>query len=94
MEEFLLFFLIIFVFFISINKLYKKGEVITIKSTIDGHTYLVRKLPDAKEAANLLAKINQKIQRLLESLIATAGISSFAHKSARSLILMAPSKRE
>ena len=73
MEEFLLFFLSIFVFFISINKLYKKGEVITIKSTIDGHTYLVRKLPDAKEAANLLAKINQKIQRLLESLKSVRG---------------------
>lgn len=68
MEEFLLFFLSIFVFFISINKIYKKGEVITVKSTIDGNIYLVRKLPDAKEAANLLSKINQKIQFLLSSL--------------------------
>ena len=54
MEEFLLFFLSVFVFFIVINKVYKKGEIISIKSSIDNEIYIVRKLPDAKQAANKL----------------------------------------
>ena len=58
MEEFLLFFLSIFVFFIVMNKLYKKREIVSIKSTVDNQIYIVRKLPDAKDAANKLANIN------------------------------------
>ena len=68
MEEFLLFFLSIFVFFILINKLYKNGEVVSIKSKVDGRDYIVRKLPDAMGAANKLAEINSKVQRLIHSL--------------------------
>ena len=68
MEEFLFFFLSIFVFFILINKLYKNGEVISIKSNIDGRNYIVRDLPDAMNAANKLAEINSKVQRLINSL--------------------------
>ena len=68
MEEFLLFFLSIFVFFILINKLYKNGEVVSIKSKVDGRNYIVRKLPDAMGAANKLAEINSKVQRLIHSL--------------------------
>ena len=43
MEEFLLFFLSIFVFFIIMNKLYKKGEVLSIRSSIDNKMYNTRK---------------------------------------------------
>jgi len=68
MEEFLLFFLSIFVFFIIINKVYKKGEIISIKSSTDGEVYIVRKLPDAKKAADKLAEINKKILRLVSVL--------------------------
>ncbi len=68
MEEFLLFFLSIFVFFIIMNKLYKKKEIVTIKSTIDNREYIVRKLPDAKEAANRLAIVNKKVLQLIASL--------------------------
>ena len=68
MEEFLLFFLSIFVFFIVMNKLYKKREIVSIKSTVDNQIYIVRKLPDAKDAANKLANINQKVLRLIASL--------------------------
>ena len=68
MEEFLLFFLSIFVFFIVMNKLYKKREIVSIKSTVDNQIYIVRKLPDAKDAANKLAMINQKVLRLIASL--------------------------
>ena len=68
MEEFLLFFLSIFVFFIIMNKLYKKGEIISIRSTIDQRIYIVRKLPDAKLAADKLAEINKKVLRLISAL--------------------------
>ena len=68
MEEFLLFFLSVFVFFTVVNKVYKKGDIISIKSSIDGEVYLVRKLPDAKQAADKLAQINKKILRLISSL--------------------------
>ena len=68
MEEFLLFFLSVFVFFILINKLFKNGEIVTIKSNIDNSNYVVRKLPDAKLAAEKLAKINQKVEILIDSL--------------------------
>ena len=68
MEEFLLFFLSIFVVFIIMNKLYKKREIVSIKSTVDNQVYIVRKLPDAKEAANKLANINKKALQLIASL--------------------------
>ncbi len=68
MEEFLLFFLSIFVFFILINKLFKNGEVITIKSKLDGRNYIVRKLPDAIKAADKLATINSNVQKLISTL--------------------------
>ncbi len=68
MEEFLLFFLSIFVFFIVMNKLYKKREIVSIKSTVDNKFYIVRKLPDSNLAANILANINRNVLRLISSL--------------------------
>jgi hypothetical protein len=65
MEEFLLFFISIFVFFTVINKVYKKGDIISIKSDVDGLVYIVRKLPDAKLAVNKLAEINRKVLLLI-----------------------------
>ena len=50
------------------NKLYKKREIVSIKSTVDNQIYIVRKLPDAKDAANKLATINKKVLRLIASL--------------------------
>ena len=68
MEEFLLFFLSIFVFFIIMNKLYKKSDVLSVRSSIDNQVYVVRKLPDAKQAADKLAMVNQNVLRLIASL--------------------------
>ena len=68
MEEFLLFFLSIFVLFTIINKVYRKGDIVSIRSTIDNQIYVVRKLPDAKQAADKLAEINRKVLRLIRSL--------------------------
>ena len=54
MREFLVFFLTVFVVFIIINKLYALDEVVQIKSEKDNIIYIVRDLPDSKEAANKL----------------------------------------
>lgn len=44
---------------------------VSVKSTIDGKTYVVRDLPDKQQAADLLAKVRQKIEALYRYLIAT-----------------------
>jgi hypothetical protein len=38
--------------------------LVEVKSTVDGRTYKVRDMPDKQQAANLLANVRQKIQRL------------------------------
>mgnify|MGYP001158727170 FL=1 len=68
MEEFLLFFLSVFVLFILIGKLFKNKEILHIKSNLDGREYIVRKLPDAVQAADKLAGLNSKILTLIGSL--------------------------
>lgn len=47
---------------------YATGEVEYVKSSIDGKDYLVRSLPDKKDAANLLAQITAKLQQLVQYL--------------------------
>jgi hypothetical protein len=39
-------------------------EVVYVKSSIDNREYLVRKLKDKKEAANLLAKIRSNLDKI------------------------------
>ena len=68
MEEFLLFFMSVFVLFISINKINKNNKIKNVRSTIDNIFYPVRKLPDAREAANKLAIINRKVLQLINIL--------------------------
>lgn len=50
---------------------YVNGEVEYVKSTVDGKEYLVRSLPDKKEAANLLATIGAKLQQMVKHLETT-----------------------
>lgn len=42
------------------------GEVELVKARTDGRTYIVRKLPDSQEAAERLARVNQKLGRLVK----------------------------
>lgn len=49
------------------------GEVDYVTSNIDGRKYLVRNLPDAQEAANLLAKINNDLLKLVRHMSAKYG---------------------
>jgi hypothetical protein len=45
------------------------GEVEYIKSSIDNKTYLVKKLPDSQQAADILAGINKKIERFIKHML-------------------------
>jgi hypothetical protein len=45
--------------------------LISVKSSVDGSTYQVRDLPDKQKAADLLARVRQRIQKLYNFLIVT-----------------------
>lgn len=47
---------------------YANGEVEYVKSSIDGKEYLVRSLPDKKDAAALLSQIIANLQKLVKHL--------------------------
>ena len=68
----LLLFLIILCVFISIMVFFNKDlfdkDVIRVKSTIDDQVYLVRKLPNSQEAANLLASYKKDIIKISQKL--------------------------
>lgn len=60
---------------ISLVALYVKNryqEVHYVESSVDGHRYLVRKAADSQEAADTLARINAKVERLISHLAASA----------------------
>jgi hypothetical protein len=42
--------------------------IVQVKSSVDGRTYNVRDLPDKQKAADLLAKVRRKLQKLIDSL--------------------------
>ena len=44
---------------------------VSVRSSVDGNTYLVRDMPDKQEAADLLARVRQRMQKLYNYLIAT-----------------------
>ena len=44
-------------------------DVTYIRSDVDGEEYLVRKADDAQEAANVLARLNDKVSRLIDRLM-------------------------
>ena len=69
MEKFLTFF-IPFLIIIIIYTYYKNGseEVTYVTSDIDNKKYLVQNLPDKKEASNMLALVNQKLNILVKYL--------------------------
>ena len=48
----------------------QRGEVEYFKSSIDERYYLVRKLPDMKEAADYLADVNKKLVNLVRHMVA------------------------
>lgn len=60
----------------SIVLMYMKkryGEVAYVRSEVDGRRYLVQKLPDAQQAADLLAQLNQDMTLLVQHMMARYG---------------------
>jgi hypothetical protein len=71
MDDLLLFIIILCIFFLIMmffNKDLLDKDIIRVKSTLDGKVYLVRKLPNPDQAANLLAGYKQDIIKLSEKL--------------------------
>ena len=69
MKDFVSFFLLLIIgtiFYIYLET--KSLDVKYVKSTIDNRDYLVRNLPDALNASNLLANIHLNLKKLIESL--------------------------
>lgn len=63
--------LFVIVMMIAIVVFYMKqyyGEIEYMTSNIDGRNYLVRKLPDRQQAADMLAQINKDCERLIQHL--------------------------
>ncbi len=66
--DFFIIFIIIIILFLYIKSFY--AEVTYVKSTVDGRNYLVRKLKDKQQAADMLASINADLQKLINHLVA------------------------
>jgi predicted metal-dependent hydrolase len=45
-------------------------EVEFVKSTVDGRSYLVRNMPDSQKAADLLARLAVKLEKLIDHMVA------------------------
>jgi len=68
MKVFAFFFISIVIIFMIVQKIDKNKDILQIISSIDNREYIVRKLPDGKQAADRLARINDNIIKLLDSL--------------------------
>eukprot|EP00877_Chromochloris_zofingiensis_P014453 jgi/Chrzof1/9261/UNPLg00228.t1 len=65
------FFILILLFLLFIMALKTRLQEVEHKtSLVDNRRYLVRKLPDSQQAADMLANINQMIQSLIRHLVA------------------------
>jgi predicted metal-dependent hydrolase len=61
--------IVIFVFMYGYSTIeHLTNDLTTVKSNIDGKNYQVRNLPDKQEAADLLAKIRIKLEKLVDSM--------------------------
>lgn len=75
--------LIIIIFLISLGIFIKIGrkEIIYVKSDIDGKRYLVREMKDKQRAANMLARMNKNIKKLVIHLTKYKDTKYKAHKA-------------
>lgn len=66
---------VLVIMFAIIIMYFKKqyGEVEYVRSNIDNRRYLVRKLPDAQQAADMLAKLNDRMTKLVQHMMAKHG---------------------
>ena len=69
--ELFIIFVMIVIILLYIRRYY--GEVVYVKAKLDGRKYLMRKLPDRKEAVELMAATNQRLIRLVNHMKAKYG---------------------
>ena len=70
MDDLLLFLILLCIFFsimIFFNKDMFDPDVIRVKSTVDNQVYLVRKLPNSQQAADLLANYKRYYKIISEN---------------------------
>ena len=68
MKIFAFFFMSVIIIFMIVQRIHKNKDILQITSKIDGREYIVRKLPDGKESADRLARINKNVLLLIGSL--------------------------
>ena len=69
MEKFSNYFFLFIVIIIILNYVKnKKKDISLVESSLDGDSYLVRNLPDNKQAANRLAFIRNKLTEVVDLL--------------------------
>lgn len=68
MKDVTILLLLIIIVVIAINYYIKNKDITLVKSNIDGRSYRVGEAPDKQEIADLLAKINKNVIKLLDSL--------------------------
>lgn len=67
MEQIVIFLTVLIVIVVGFLMYEKKSnEVEMVKSTVDGHKYLVQKMPDNKAAADLIAKTKARLIKLVD----------------------------
>jgi predicted metal-dependent hydrolase len=81
MEFDIVFFILVISLVIIIYKYFEASsyDVVMVKSNINGTSYLVRNLQDKQEAADLLARISIKLEKLVE-IINTQGYEKIYYK--------------
>jgi len=52
----------------AIHNMTSKYPLVQVKSTVDGRNYSVRDMPDKQQAADLLARVRRKLEKLVEML--------------------------
>lgn len=65
--DFFIIFVVIAIIFLYAKKSY--GEVRYVKSSVDGKSYLVKRMADSQKAADKLARINQKITKFIKHML-------------------------
>lgn len=68
---FITFFIVAFILFCAyVYYTGQNGDMVYVKSLIDGYEYLVRNVPDKQDAADMLAKMREKMLRLVDIAVA------------------------
>ena len=68
MKELTIFFICIIGIFVVINIVKRNQEITLVTSNVNNKSYYVRKLEDAQQAADILARLCTQVEKLVESL--------------------------